>query len=52
MASQPNRFCTEIERVYLDADGDVVQYAVTVDYTNREHRFTGQPTPEDLARRV
>ncbi|WP_333745883.1 hypothetical protein [Streptomyces sp. IBSBF 2950] len=45
------RHCLVIEQVFYDADDDVLQHTVTVNYSGHPHEIRYQPTPEDLARR-
>ncbi|MFH8470373.1 UTRA domain-containing protein [Streptomyces sp. NPDC017991] len=46
-----DRACLVIEQVFYDAEDDVLQHTVTVNYSGHPHEIRYQPTPEDLARR-
>ncbi|MGX1913547.1 UTRA domain-containing protein [Streptomyces phaeochromogenes] len=45
------RACLVIEQVFYDAEDDVLQHTVTVNYSGHPHEVRYQPTPEDLAQR-
>ncbi|MFJ9380330.1 UTRA domain-containing protein [Streptomyces sp. NPDC101455] len=44
------RPCLVIEQVFYDAEDDVLQHTVTVNYSGHPHEIRYQPTPEDRAR--
>ncbi|WP_460073993.1 UTRA domain-containing protein [Streptomyces sp. YKOK-I1] len=45
------RACLVIEQVFYDAEDDVLQHTVTVNYSGHPHEIRYQPTAEDLAQR-
>ncbi|MEU6357009.1 hypothetical protein ABZ896_48225 [Streptomyces sp. NPDC047072] len=45
------RSCLVIEQVFYDAEDDVLQHTVTVNYSGHPHEIRYQPTPDDLAQR-
>lgn len=45
------RACLEIEQIFYDAEGDVLQHTVTVNYSGHPHVTRHRLTSEDLARR-
>lgn len=45
------RSCLVIEQVFYDAEDDVLQHTVTVNYSGHPHEIRYQPTAEDLAQR-
>lgn len=45
------RPCLVIEQVFYDAEDDVLQHTVTVNYSGHPHVIRFQPSPEDLAQR-
>jgi hypothetical protein len=45
------RACLVIEQVFYDAEDDVLQHTVTVNYSGHPHEIRYQPAPEELAGR-
>lgn len=45
------RACLVVEQVFYDAEDDVLQHTVTVNYSGHPHEIRYQPTPKELAQR-
>jgi hypothetical protein len=45
------RACLMIEQIFYDAEDDVLQHTVTINYSGHPHEIRYQPAPEDLAHR-